>query len=107
MSEVWMLGGAQKGRHRADLRHAGPCSVVARWAAAGFLLGAGFWICLGAQELAGNAWPHASPPPSLPEESAGCTALSLDRHGGRTLAVPCLAPRYGLHDTLTAQLATP
>jgi hypothetical protein len=100
-----MLGGAQNRRHRAGRRD--PRAVVERWAVAGFLLGAGFWICLGAQELAGNAWPHASPPPSPPEESAGCTALSLDRHNGWTLATPCLAPPYGPYDGLTAQLANP
>jgi hypothetical protein len=100
-----MLGGAQNRRHRAGRRH--PRAVVERWAVAGCLLGAGFWICLGAQELAGNAWPHVSPLGSPPDESAGCTTLSLDRHNGQTLAMPCLAPPYGPYDILTAQLASP
>jgi hypothetical protein len=100
-----MPGGVQERRHPAGRWQ--PGAVVARWAVAGFLLGAGFWICVGAQEFAGNAWPHVSPLGSPPEESAGCTALSLDRHNGQTLAMPCLAPRYGPYDGLTAQLASP
>ena len=59
--------------------------------AAGFLLGAAFWIVLGLQEIAGSGAPNLSPvrdPQGLP--APGCTSLALDRRQGHTTAEPCL-----------------
>ena len=75
-------------------------AVAVRWGAAGFLLGAGFWIYLGVRELTGGDLPQL--PPRVP--ASGCTSLALDRHNGRTTAAPCLDPARSLRDTLTAWL---
>lgn len=59
--------------------------------AAGFVLGAAFWIVLGLQEIAGSGAPNLSPvrdPQGL--HAPGCTALALDRRQGHTTAEPCL-----------------
>jgi hypothetical protein len=66
---------------------------------AGFLLGAGFWIYLGAHEVAGGDFPLSGDGPQ-----SGCTSLALDRHSGNTSAAPCLGPSQSLRDTLTAWL---
>ena len=100
-----MLGGVEERRRRSGERSSGrraghaPIGVAVRWGAAGFLLGAGFWIYLGARELTGSGLPQ---PQSAPEP--GCTSLSLDRHNGRTTQAPCLGPTQSLRDTLTAWL---
>jgi hypothetical protein len=99
-----MLGGVEQRHSRPGKRsssragHA-PIGVALRWGAAGFLLGAGFWIYLGARELTGGGLPQ---PQSAPEP--GCTSLALDRHNGRTTQAPCLGPTQSLRDTLTAWL---
>ena len=99
-----MLGGVEQRRRRSDERpsdrvgHA-PIGVAVRWGAVGFLLGAGFWIYLGARELTGSGLPL---PQRAPEP--GCTSLTLDRHNGRTTQAPCLGPTQSLRDTLTAWL---
>ena len=99
-----MPGGVEQRRRRSGKRsssragHA-PIGVAVRWGAAGFLLGAGFWIYLGARELTGSGLPQ---PQSAPEP--GCTSLTLDRHNGRTTQAPCLGPTQSLRDTLTAWL---
>jgi hypothetical protein len=66
---------------------------------AGFLLGAGFWIYLGARDVAGGDFPL-----SEDARQSGCTSLALDRHSGSTSAAPCLGPPQSLRDTLTAWL---
>ena len=99
-----MLGGVEQRHRRPGKRpssragHA-PIGVALRWGAAGFLLGAAFWIYLGARELTGGGLPQ---PQSAPEP--GCTSLALDRHNGRTTQAPCLGPTQSLRDTLTAWL---
>ena len=99
-----MLGGVEQRHSRPGKRsssragHA-PIGVALRWGAAGFLLGAGFWIYLGARELTGGGLPQ---PQSAPEP--GCTSLALDRHNGRTTQAPRLGPTQSLRDTLTAWL---
>jgi hypothetical protein len=99
-----MLSGVEERRRRPGKRpssragHA-PIGVALRWGAAGFLLGAAFWIYLGALELTRGGVPQ---PQSAPEP--GCTSLALDRHNGRTTQAPCLGPTQSLRDTLTAWL---
>ena len=99
-----MLGGVEEKRRRSGERpsarpaHA-PIGVAVRWGAAGFLLGAGFWIYLGVRELTGSGLPQ---PQRAPEP--GCTSLALDRHNRRTTQAPCLGPAQSLRDTLTAWL---
>lgn len=110
-----MLGGAKPKRHRSDSQprssrsgHRGRTSMAVgvRWAAAGFLVGAGFWIYLGAQELTGSGVPPSTSRQDMPQiDRSGCTTLTLDRHNRRTTAAPCLAPGQWLRESLTAQLA--
>jgi hypothetical protein len=79
-----------------------------RWGAAGFLLGAGFWIYLGVSELTAVDFPHPSPRQGLPGgPGSGCTSLALDRRNGRTTAAPCLGPARSLGDMLAAWLGEP
>ena len=109
-----MLGGVKPERHRCDSQPRSPRSgrhgrvavaVAVRWAAAGFLMGAGFWIYLGAQELTGSGLPPSSSRQDGPGvDRSGCTTLTLDRHNRRTTAAPCLAPGQWLRESLTAQL---
>ena len=112
----WLMrSGVERTRHRlgerpdgrrpaavARLQRPGRVSAAAAlgWGvAAGFLLGAGFWIYLGVDELAGSGLPqaHGAPVP-------GCTSLALDRHSGSTSSTPCVGPTPSLRDTLTARL---
>ena len=112
-----MLGGVKPKRHWSDTQPRSPrsgrgrASVVAvavRWAGAGLLVVAGFWIYLGAQELAGNGLPQPSSRQDMPQiDGGGCTTLTLDRHNRRTTAAPCLGPGQWLRDALTAQLVKP
>jgi len=110
-----MRGGVERKRHRAGerpdgrraaaaarLRSPGRVSAASAlgWgAAAGFLLGAGFWIYLGVHELTGGGLPQAQGAPT-----PGCTSLALDRHSGSTSSTPCVGPTPSLRDTLTARL---
>jgi hypothetical protein len=112
-----MLGGVEPKRHRSDSlpkssrsgarRRASP-AVAVGWAAAGFLMGAGFWIYLGAHELSGDGLPLSSSRQDRPEtDGGGCTSLTIDRHNRRTTAAPCPGPGQWLRDALTAQLVKP
>jgi hypothetical protein len=99
-----MLGGVEEKRRRSGERSSGrpghvPMGIAVRWGAAGFLLGAGFWIYLGVRELTGNSLPQSQRAPE-----PGCTSLALDRHNGRTTQAPCLGPTQSLRDTITAWL---
>ena len=74
--------------------------------AAGFVLGAAFWIVLGLQELTGSEGPRLSP---LPEPQSlhtpECTSLALDRRRGHTTAEPCLGQVLPLREALATGLA--
>ena len=110
-----MRGGVERKRHRpgerpdgrraetaARLRSPGRVSAAAGlgWGvAAGFLLGAGFWISLDVYELAGIGLLQAGEAPA-----PGCTSLALDRHSGSTSSTPCVGPTPWLRDMLTARL---
>ena len=110
-----MRGGVERRRHslggRPDGRRAAaaarlvspgrsPAAAALGWSvAAGFLLGAGFWISLGVYELADSGLPQAQGGPA-----PGCTSLALDRHSGSTKSTPCAGPTPSLRDTLTARL---
>ena len=74
--------------------------------AAGFVLGAAFWIVLGLQQLTGSEGPRLSPlrePQSL--HTPECTSLALDRRRGHTTAEPCLGQVLPLREALATGLA--
>lgn len=119
-----MLGGVER-RHQGSggsPTHAGqPAHTTARpqagrpWrkslasvvcgGAAGFLLGAAFWIVLGLQQLTGSEGPRLSPirePHSL--HTPECTSLALDRSRGHTTAEPCLGQVLPLREALATGL---
>ncbi len=120
-----MPGGVDQRRHgfgyRPSPEHAGPglqasvsaargrpgrapIAVALRWGAAGFLLGAAFWVYLGVRELTHSDLPKLFQHQGLPAAPAsGCTALALDRDNGHTTAAPCASPP-SLRDQLTALL---
>lgn len=67
--------------------------------AAGFVLGAAFWVILGLQEIAGSGAPNLPPgwdPQAMP--APGCTSLALDRRQGHTTAEPCLRQALPLRE---------
>jgi hypothetical protein len=118
-----MLGGVER-RHQSggSPAHAGrPAHTTARpqagrpWpkslasvvcgGAAGFVLGAAFWIILGLQELTASTSPSLSPVP-VPQSlhAPGCTSLAIDRHGGRTTAEPCANQLQPLREALATGL---
>jgi hypothetical protein len=80
--------GVESRRQRPD-RPAGASAVAAGvpWGAAGFVLGALFWIGLGTLSWDDGAvsWQF----PSLEPHSTGCTSLAIDRRTGDTTAEPC------------------
>ncbi len=79
--------------------------------AAGFLLGAAFWIALGLQELAGSSGAASLSPAREPEgvqvPAAGCTSLTLDRRQGHTTAEPCLGLLREARMTAPGDLSVP
>jgi hypothetical protein len=93
-----MRGKAKQRQHRLVRQPSGRTAIPIALTSglAGFLLGAGFWIYLGA---AGGDLPLSGDAPQ-----SGCTSLALDRHSGSTSAAPCLGPAQSLRDTLTAWL---
>ena len=118
-----MLGGVER-RHQGfggSPAHAGrPARTTARpqagrpWrktlasvvcgGAAGFVLGAAFWIVLGLQQLTDSEGPRLSPirePQSL--HTPECTSLALDRRRGRTTAEPCLGQVLPLREALATE----
>src|SRR5258705_2906511 len=99
-----MRGGVEQRQHRVGRRRSGwsgqtPAAIALSSGLAGFLLGAGFWIYLGARDVAGRDSPLSYDAPQ-----SGCTSLALDRQSGSTSAAPCLSPAQSLRDTLTAWL---
>ena len=76
--------------------------------AAGFVLGAAFWIVLGLQQLTGSEGPRPAPlrePQSL--HTPECTSLALDRRRGHTTAEPCLGQVLPLREALATGSPTP
>jgi hypothetical protein len=96
-----MRGGVKQTQRRLGRQRSGrtPIAVAMSSGLAGFLLGAGFWIYLGAREAAEREMPLSWDAPQ-----SGCTSLALDRQKGSTSATPCLGPSQSLRDTLTAWL---
>jgi hypothetical protein len=82
-------------RHASRRRRRGPAAAALVCGLAGFLLGAGFWAYMGLRELGLDGLGAARTP------APGCTALSLDRPSGRTVASPC--PAGAVPPSFTAQ----
>jgi hypothetical protein len=70
---------------------------------AGFVLGAAFWIVLGALSVTGGALPQLSPLfDTQGAPGSGCTSLALDRSKGHTTAEPCRSSTSPLREALAA-----
>ena len=92
-------------RPRAGRRWRKTLASVVCGGAAGFLLGAAFWIVLGLRELTGSEGARLSPlrePQGL--HTPGCTSLALDRRKGHTTAEPCLGQVLPLREALATGL---
>ena len=74
--------------------------------AAGFVLGAAFWIVLGLQELTGSEVPPKLAPLQDAQDQTppGCTSLAIDRRKGRTISEPCLEQMLPLREALATGL---
>jgi hypothetical protein len=60
----------------------------AGWGVVSFLVGAGLCVLIAAPDGSGE-FPQQAAQDLQTGSPAGCTALALDRHGGRTIAEPC------------------
>jgi hypothetical protein len=104
-----MLGGVEKTRTRGSARpqtDGGRPRAAARglvWGVAGFVLGAAFWVILGALSVTGGALPQLSPLwDQQGEAGSGCTSLALDRSKGHTTAEPCRRSAQPLREAVAA-----
>lgn len=75
-------------------------------AAAGFLLGATFWIMLGVQVLSGGSADTSSSRElqGVQFPAPGCTSLTLDRREGNTIAEPCLGEALPMREARARSL---
>jgi len=75
-------------------------------AAAGFLLGATFWIMLGVQVLTGGSADTSSSRElqGVQFPVPGCTSLTLDRREGNTIAEPCLSEALPMREASARSL---